>query len=312
MAKLVLTVARKRGERKRKGWSRKKDDRHQTKRQLEREKRKKKKESVEPAFPSTESPEIQERFLLSRLEEILSSVRSGSSYRMKNGKKIDFSAMVGFTSNTLGLKGFEMLHPQPEQRGLGICINSPENRKISNWLRKIWSISKLLLPLYDRNYGEEYCVHVSRMSKKANDSIHRDGRDVAPAMVVYLGAFSNASLILYDKSGKEIVGRLLEPYQMASFDPRLPHQVERGSKFQGVRYSVIFFKMWRHVDCFFQVPIQKLPRYLVPRQKIQKKPLPKVSRKGTKLYFSWRPLFLSSLVRREGTRLFFLVKHKEE
>lgn len=112
----------------------------------------------------------------------------------------------------------------------------------------------------------------------------------------------------FDEAGQEVIGCLGEPYRMGIFDPRLPHMVERSNDFCGVRYCVIFFKMW---DCTAVLaPFELSPRYLekniflyTPEEYSEEKPLspagvpllvekplvgplPKVRLDGTHLYFS--------------------------
>ena len=276
---------RKRGSRKNSTLTQRKDTKHKDKgkekRETKRRRREEEKQSMDFPIPEDGNPLEKKKAIFCSLEKILSEVKSSKNYRTpKSRNKVVFSACVGYTSNTFGLNGFKDTHPQKERRGyLGVCPKGPENKRTNKWLRKIWDLSKQLMPLYDPLWGNgyfllfymlitylflEYCVHVSKITKKCSDDhLHKETRDISPAYVLYLGDFKGATLRCFDESGKVVLSEMGEPYCMARFDPRLPHSVIRGDNFHGNRYCLVFFKMWDTVSDSVR-PLELCPGYLEP------------------------------------------------
>lgn len=162
---MSLMRKRKRGERKNSGWTMRKDTKNYKKIGVRRELKKRKREEEAKKFEDEfaiadvcENGNTNERkkSLFRRLEHLLSEVKSKQNYGPRKAKNlmVDFSAVIGFTANTRGLKCFESPHPQTERYYLGICQTDPEEKRSNYWLREIWRLSKLLIPLYDPNFGE--------------------------------------------------------------------------------------------------------------------------------------------------------------
>lgn len=117
----------------------------------------------------------------------------------------------------------------------------------------------------------------TRVNKK--DFVHRDSRDISPALVFYLGDFSPCYLVCFDERKEKEIGVLGLPYRMGMFDPRLPHMVHRSKDFRGSRYCVIFFKMW---DTSAKLaPFEVNPRYLDEENIFSQKPLESLERSAT-------------------------------
>lgn len=300
-------LKRKRGERKSQRWGKStKDDRRKGKREEGREKKKRKLEEerrkFEEDYPIIQGDDIDatKKSLFLRLEAILERVKSSRNYGSRKNQKVAFSAVVGYTSNTFGLQGFEFEHPQSDREHLGVNVVGPEFKKCPAWLSEIWELSKILLPLYDPSFGErsinifnteplylfiflEYCVHVSKMNAKCDkDHLHFERRDVSPAYVLYLGNFQGAYLRCLDENGKELA-QLGQPYRFGIFDPRLPHAIVRQKSFRGNRYCLIFFKMWEYGREESR-PLERFPRYLDENPKVLRDSI-SVSLIGTVLKF---------------------------
>ena len=114
---MALRRRKGRGERKKKGWRRgEKDDHFSTerkeKREVKRRKRHMEEEILERDFEVIENGDTLAKkwSILKRMEYVLSTVKSSQTYGPKNKKNATFSACIGYTSNTLGLNGFETPH----------------------------------------------------------------------------------------------------------------------------------------------------------------------------------------------------------
>jgi hypothetical protein len=112
------------------------------------------------------------------------------------------------------------------------------------WKKKLWSLSKELLALYDKEFASgEFVVQFSKMSSPDHDvPIHTDDNDISYQYHVTLGDYENVYLECYNREGN-IHSYFSQPYQMLKVDGRLKHQV-RHVYMKGVRYSVIFYKLY--------------------------------------------------------------------
>jgi len=159
MKKEALKRRKGKGERKKKGWQREKDNHFWTKKKEWREVKRRKKVAeeilLEEKFAIVENGDVTATKLsiFKRMEYVLSTVKSAQTYGPKTKKDAAFSACVGYTSNTIGLNGFKTPHNLTERRHLGIHIFHPENRRSPWWLMEMWHLSKKLIPLYDQSFG---------------------------------------------------------------------------------------------------------------------------------------------------------------
>lgn len=170
----MLRKKRGRGERRNRRWRKDKDDHfwsdRKEKREVKRRKRQVEEEMLEKLFPILEDGSIVEKkqSIFRRFEYVLSAVRSARKDGPSNKKQnADFSACIGYTSNTIGLNGFKMPHNLWERRHLGIHVFRPENRRAPWWLLESWRLSKLLIPLYDASFGDGNFLFVSSFLFKA-------------------------------------------------------------------------------------------------------------------------------------------------
>jgi len=114
----VMTLKRKRGkgERRKKGWHKENDDwshsGQKEKREVKRRKKNKEEEMLEASFPILEGGNVVaiKQSLMHRMEYVLSSIKSSAKYGPRSKENADFSACIGFTSNTIGLNGFRTPH----------------------------------------------------------------------------------------------------------------------------------------------------------------------------------------------------------
>jgi len=85
--------------------------------------------------------------LMLDIQNILESVTLRKNYRKKVGP-YDFSALVGTTTNTANLKGFEWPHNLSSKDYLGVCLKRIEEKQVPNWLYQIYGLVTKLLELY--------------------------------------------------------------------------------------------------------------------------------------------------------------------
>ena len=120
------------------------------KREVKRRKKNKEEETLEASFPILEGGDVVtiKQLLMRWMEYMLSSVKSSTKYGPRSKENADFSACIGFTSNTIGLNGFQTLHNLRERRHLGIHLFNPLGRRAPWWLLEMWHLSTKLIPLY--------------------------------------------------------------------------------------------------------------------------------------------------------------------
>jgi len=158
--KMTLRKKKGRGEKKNRGWYRKKDDKFSSerkeKREIKRRKKRKEEEILEEqyAVPLEGTITAKKIAIFRRMEYVLSTVKSSARYGPRSKQNVDFSACIGYTSNTLGLNGFKTPHNLRERKHLGIYLFRPENRRSPWWLKEMWELSQVLVPLYDKNFGK--------------------------------------------------------------------------------------------------------------------------------------------------------------
>lgn len=198
---------------------------------------------------SPEDIKISARNLYREVENILRNVKSTprSSHRRSKVGDYCWHEFLGFTTNTIGLRGFEEEHNLLSHFHLGRCVTDIESRTNAPlWMREIYGISKKILLLYNPSFvlGKlipvsplevpslllfflscnisyiyfpgDMVVHVSCMTEKETGSnkIHCDKRDISESYGVYLGEFGGASLHCYDEDGTTELGIIKEPYEL--------------------------------------------------------------------------------------------------
>lgn len=91
------------------------------------------------------------------IESLLETVKSTQNYGKRKKELNDFSAVVGYTSNTFGLNGFGrtsgIRHNMIERNHLGVCVTDPLLRKsVPGWLKKLWVLVKEILLTIDDEF----------------------------------------------------------------------------------------------------------------------------------------------------------------
>ena len=105
--------------------------------------------------------------LMNEIENILEKHPQTNQYRDGNKKvrfNLEWSMLLGHTTNALGAKSFET--PHNFKQGRGVYIKSVEERKIPKWKKELWSLSKELISLVDPDFADgEFVVNYSCMTK---------------------------------------------------------------------------------------------------------------------------------------------------
>lgn len=148
-----------RGERRRKAWRKEKDDRFSSERKERREMQRRKRNLEESVLEETYPVRLEgddnerKRSIFRRMEYVLSTAKSSSRYGPRSKQNADFSACIGYTCNTIGLNGFKTPHNLRERKHLGRHLFHPENHRAPWWLKEMWRLSQMLIPLYKVDFG---------------------------------------------------------------------------------------------------------------------------------------------------------------
>ena len=158
---MALKRKRGRGERRSKGRQKERDDHFSSERKERREVKRRIQQGEEAileekyAVINTGDELKLKQSIFEQMEYILSTIRiSAVAGRNRNKPNASFSKCIGYTANTFGLNGFKTPHNLKERKHLGIYVFSPENHRVPWWLLEMWNLSKLLIPLYDKSWGE--------------------------------------------------------------------------------------------------------------------------------------------------------------
>jgi hypothetical protein len=128
-----------------------------------------------------------------------------------------------------------------------VCLSNPATQKsLRVWKKRLWSLAKKLLTLYDKEYAAgEFVVQFSKIcSPHHYVPIHTDDNDISFQYHITVGDYENVFLECYDPKGN-IHSYYSQPYLMLKMDGRLKHQV-RQVNMTGNRYCIIFYKLY---DC---------------------------------------------------------------
>ena len=184
--------------------------------------------------------------LLDRLEIALQAVRCKRKER--SNFEVSWSFSIGYTSYTLGAKGFET--PHQIQNGiyktLGICLTNPHYKRTRRWQVILFDIATIVFKHFipEDFCGYEYCIHFSKIDKPHHFvPQHRDCHDISHQYAIHLGTWEGASLVTYDNECN-VLQTFSQSRRLVKFDGRLPHEVKVSSNFSGERYSVIAFQLW--------------------------------------------------------------------
>ena len=187
------------------------------------------------------------KVVMSRIEEILEEHPQKTQYRDKKKKlkfNLEWSMLMGHTTNALGAKSFET--PHNFKKGKGVYVKPMEERKLPKWKKELWALSKELISVIDPDFAEgEYVVNYSCMTKPEQYvKKHVDGEDISHQYALALGNYSGAYLRCYDEK-ENVLGDFDYNRKVCKMDGRLPHELIQDD-FQGIRFCVIWFKLYDH------------------------------------------------------------------
>jgi hypothetical protein len=198
--------------------------------------------------------------LMNKIEKILKTVKETKQYRDKT-KKLRFNLEWAFllgegTTSALGAKSFET--PHNFKPGRGVCVTKVESRKLPQWKKELWDLSKQLITLIDPDFAAgEYIVNYSCMNKPEQYvKKHVDADDISHQYALALGDYKNAALRLYNENDR-VIGDFDYHRKVCKMDGRLPHELISDG-FEGQRFCVIWFKSYDHrkteADPIFDTP----------------------------------------------------------
>ena len=150
-----------------------------------------------PLSLQSQTPEAQ--LLMGKIEAILKTVHMRKQYRDTTKKvkfNLEWAFLLGNTTNALGAGFGAFSTPHNIKKGRGVCITPVEDRKLPQWKKLLWSLSKQLMQLVDPDFVDgEYVVNYSCMTNP-NHYVkkHTDSDDISFQYALTLGDYSGATL----------------------------------------------------------------------------------------------------------------------
>ena len=200
--------------------------------------------------------------LMTQIEKILEEHPQKTQYRDNNKKvrfNLEWSMLIGHTTNALGAKSFET--PHNFKKGRGVYVKPVEERTMSKWKKELWALSKELISIVDPDFADgEYVVNYSCMTKPEQYvKKHVDSDDISHQYALALGNYSGAKLRCYDEEDN-VLGDFDYHRKICKMDGRLPHELIQDN-FKGKRFCVIWFKLYDHRKAEPD-PICRTPQYV--------------------------------------------------
>jgi hypothetical protein len=200
--------------------------------------------------------------LMDQIETILDAHPQTNQYRDGNKKirfNLEWSMLLGHTTNALGAKSFET--PHNFKPGRGVYVKPMEERNLSKWKKELWALSKELIKVVDPDFADgEYVVNYSCMTKPEQYvKKHVDSDDISYQYALALGNYSGANLRCYDEKDN-VLGDFDYHRKICKMDGRLPHELLQDN-FKGKRFCIIWFKLYDHRKTQPD-PIYRTPQYV--------------------------------------------------
>lgn len=180
-----------------------------------------------------------------KMLSLLENIRTTKQVRNKNRTVINsvYNLMVGRSTYTLNMKGFET--PHEFRKNQGVYIKDIKDSSHSNSLKEAYAKAMEILKMFAPKYagdseGNYVVVQFMKMQEGSYVNAHTDKHDIDEQYMFSLGS-GKCDTVIFDDEGNE-KKRVQIHERILCMDGRIRHKLD-STNLTGTRYSVVYFKM---------------------------------------------------------------------